>query len=324
MRVLVTGSEGSLMQEVIPHLLDHGHDVVGVDSFFRHGTIDRDRNYELIEGDLVDPAVVARTVRGVDGIIQAAARIFGVSGFHQFPADILSHDITLHQNVLWAAKDLGIEKVAYISSSMVFERVEHHPSKEEDVFEAQIPATDYGLSKLTGERLSLAFQQQYGLNYVIWRPFNIITPHEKAETEQGISHVFADFIRLIISEGRNPIPVLGDGSQVRCFTWIDDVASTIAKWSFDSATDNEIFNLGNPEPTSMKQLADIIYEEGQELGLIPRSDRPLEIEPQAIFGDDVKIRVPDVTKAESRLGFKPTKNTRESVRACLASLLSHE
>ena len=116
---------------------------------------------------------------------------------------------------------------------MVFERVTEHPSSEEQVFEAPIPATDYGLSKLTGERLSMAFSQQYGMKYVVWRPFNIITPHERAESEQGISHVFADFIKLIVDEQRNPVPVLGDGEQVRCFTWIDDVAQAIAKFSFD-------------------------------------------------------------------------------------------
>jgi UDP-glucose 4-epimerase len=317
MRLLVTGSEGSLMQAVIPHLQAQGHEVVGVDNFFRYGVIDRDRSYELRVGDLIDPGFAEECVQGVDGVVQAAARIFGVGGFHKYPADILSHDITLHQNVLWAAQRAGLRKVAYISSSMVFERVTEHPSSEDQVFEAPIPATDYGLSKLTGERLSMAFSQQYGLKYVVWRPFNIITPHERAESEQGISHVFADFIKLIVDEQRNPVPVLGDGEQVRCFTWIEDVAQAIAKFSFDEVTDDEAFNLGNPEPTSMRELGQMIYEEAQEAGLLPRTDAPLGFDPQPIYHDDVKIRVPDITKAQRILGFAPTKNARESVRACL-------
>ncbi len=317
MRILVTGSEGSLMQAVIPHLLAQGHEVVGVDNFFRYGMIERDRNYDLRTGDLADPAFADSCVQGTDAVIQAAARIFGVGGFHQFPADILSHDVTLHQNVLWAAQRAGLPKVAYISSSMVFERVETHPSSEDQVFEAPIPATDYGLSKLTGERLSMAFSQQYGLKYVVWRPFNIITPYERAEREQGVSHVFADFIRLIVDEKRNPIPVLGDGEQVRCFTWIDDVASTIARWSFDPVTDDEAFNLGNPEPTTMRELGQIIYEEAQAAGLLPASDAPLGFAPTPIYDDDVKIRIPDITKAANRLGFAPTKQVRDSVRECL-------
>jgi UDP-glucose 4-epimerase len=317
MRILVTGSEGSLMQAVIPHLLEQGHEVIGVDNFFRYGVIERDRAYELRTGDLTDPAFATSCVAGRDAVIQAAARIFGVGGFHQYPADILSHDVTLHQNVLWAAQRAGIPKVAYISSSIVFERVESHPSSEEQVFEAPIPATDYGLSKLTGERLSMAFARQYGLKYVVWRPFNIITPYERAEREQGFSHVFADFIRMIVDERRNPITVLGDGEQVRCFTWIDDIAAAIAKWSFDPATDDEAFNLGNPEPTTMRELAQIIYEEAQAAGLLSVTDVPLAFTPTPIYSDDVKIRIPDIAKASARLGFAPTKRVRDSVRECL-------
>lgn len=324
MRVLVTGSEGSLMQAVIPHLQEQGHEIVAVDNFFRYGKIDRNRSYELREGDLTDRGFVRECVQGVDGVVQAAARIFGVGGFHQFPADILGHDITLHQNVLWEALSARVEKVAYISSSMVYERVETHPSTEEQVFEAPIPATDYGLSKLVGERLSRAFAQQYGLKFVIWRPFNIITPHERAESEQGISHVFADFIRLIVEERRNPIPVLGDGEQVRCFTWIDDVASAIGRWSFSEATDNQTFNLGNPEPISMRDLARLIYTQAQEFGLIPSSSEPIGFLPQPIYNDDVRMRVPDVAKAMQHLGFAPTKSASESVRECLAAIATRQ
>lgn len=310
------------MQAVIPHLLASGHEVLGVDNFSRYGTIERERKYELVVGDLVDRGLTKELVSRADGVIQAAARIYGVEGFHKYPADILSHDVTLHQNVLWSAQEAGLRKVAYISSSMVFERVENTPSKEEDVFEAQIPATDYGLSKLVGERLSLAFAQQYGLRYVIWRPFNIITPHERSiDGEQGISHVFADFIRMIVHEKRNPLPVLGDGSQIRCFTWIDDIAAMIAKFSFDPVTDDEIFNLGNPEPITMSELAQIIYEEAQNLKLLPQRDEPLALAAQAIYDDDVRIRVPDVSKAEARLGFTPSKSVRESVRICLRAAL---
>ena len=128
-KILVTGSEGSLMQYVIPVLLKKGYEVIGVDNFARYGEIERKRNYK-------------------------------------------------------------------------------HPSKEEDAFESTIPSTDYGMSKLVGEKLCRAFARQYGINYVIWRPFNIITPHEVAEKEQGLSHVFADFIKNLIVEKKNPLPIM--------------------------------------------------------------------------------------------------------------------
>lgn len=320
MKILVTGSEGSLMQAVIPHLLAAGHTVRGVDNFFRYGKIERARAYELVTGDLTDPAFAREVCKGCEGLIQAAARIFGVGGFHKYPADILAHDLTLHQNVLWGALDAGVRKAAYISSSMVYEKCDRHPSSEEDVFTARIPSTDYGLSKLTGERMSMAFGAQYKLPFVVWRPFNVITPHERAEPEQGISHVFADFIRLIVKERQNPVPILGDGEQVRCFTWIDDVASTIARFTFDSRTDGEAYNLGNPEPVTMKALAVAIYEEAQAQGLLPKSDAPLTFTHQPIYHDDVRIRIPDVRKAAAALGFAPSRTMRDSVRACLQNI----
>jgi nucleoside-diphosphate-sugar epimerase len=323
MKILVTGSEGSLMQAVIPRLLRQGHEVRGVDNFVRHGPISRVRSYEFVEGDLTDREFSAVMVEGMDGIIQAAARIYGVGGFHKYPADILAHDITLHQNILWAAKNNNIRRVAYISSSMVLERCTHHPSSEADAFEALIPWTDYGLSKLVGERLCMAFQRQFGIEYTIWRPFNIITPYEQAESEQGISHVFADFIANIVVRRLNPLPIIGDGGQVRCFTWIDEVASGIAQHSFGPAAKNEVFHLGNPEPFSMKDLAKIIYEEAVALGLMSEYAHGLTFKTAAAFEDDVRVRIPDVDKAKTALGWTATVKLRDAVRRCLAVTITN-
>lgn len=317
MKILVTGSEGSLMQAVIPYLISQGHEVRGVDNFVRYGPITRSRGYEFVEGDLVDREFCGRILQGVDGVIQAAARIYGVGGFHKYPADILAHDITLHQNILWAAKQNDISRVAYISSSMVLERCVRHPSTEEDAFEALIPSTDYGLSKLVGERLSMAFARQYGIEYTIWRPFNIITPYKAAESEQGISHVFADFIANIVDRRLNPLPIIGDGEQVRCFTWIEDVARGIALNSFAPAARNAIFHLGNPEPVSMRELAEIIYREAVQQGLMRAYAQGLTFKTTAAFEDDVRVRIPDVEKARVQLNWAPTVQLEEAVRRCL-------
>ena len=305
------------MQAVIPQLLSQGHEVRGVDNFVRYGRLDRDRRYEFREGDLIDRDFAASVMQGVDGIIQAAARIYGVGGFHKYPAQILSHDVALHQNVLWEALNQGVRRVVYISSSMVFERCEKHPSAEEDVFQSMVPLTDYGLSKLVGERLSLAFHKQYGLEFVIWRPFNIITPYETAEDEQGISHVFADFISNIVMKKLNPLPIFGDGEQVRCFTWIDDVASAIASYSFSQEACNNTFNLGNPEPLTMKQLAQLIYEEAVRMGLLAEHNGGLTFRTSGAFEDDVRVRIPDVSKADELLHWRAKVPVQEALRRCL-------
>lgn len=316
MKVLVTGSEGSLMQWVIPKLIEDGHEVTGVDNFFRYGRSEKERDYEFIEGDLTDEGLVRSVVKDKDIVIQAAARIFGVKGFHKYPADILNRDVVLHQHVMWHAKEEMVQKVVYISSSMVYERCETVPSYEEDVDEQRIPYTDYGLSKLVGERLCRAFKQQYGVDYTIWRPFNIITPLEEAEEEQGIAHVFADFIQRLIIEKTNPLPIFGDGEQVRCFTWIDDVASAIVDYLEDPRTSGESFNLGNPHPITMKELARKIFDLGWERGFDIPGER-LEFDHMPIYGDDVRIRIPAVEKARSVLGWKAAVSLDEALEICL-------
>jgi nucleoside-diphosphate-sugar epimerase len=316
MRVLVTGSEGSLMQWVIPKLIENGHEVTGVDNFFRYGRIERERDYELIEGDLSDERLVKDVLRDKDIVIQAAARIFGVKGFHKYPADILNRDVVLHQHIMWHAKEQQVGKVIYISSSMVYERCESVPSYEDEVDEQRVPYTDYGLSKLVGERLCRAFEQQYGVDYTIWRPFNIITPFEEAEEEQGIAHVFADFLQRLLVERQNPMPIFGDGEQVRCFTWIDDVASAIATHLDDPRTSGEAFNLGNPRPVTMKELARKIFDLGQENGFDLPGEK-LEFDHLPIYGDDVRIRIPSIEKAKTVLGWEPTVMLDEALEMCI-------
>ena len=319
MKILVTGSEGSLMQAVIPLLIEKGHIVKGVDNFARYGEIERKRDYEFVRGDLTDVGFVESVVKDVDAVIQAAALIYGVGGFHKYPADILSKDIALHQNILHSMVHNGVGKMVYISSSMVYERCHTHPSREEDVEESLIPSTDYGLSKLVGERLTKAFHRQYGINYTIWRPFNIITPHEKGEKELGTSHVFADYIKNIILEKQTDLPIIGDGEQVRCFTWIGDVARGIAEFSFDARSENETFNLGNPEPITMKELANLIYGSAATHGLIS-ANGGLSFQTKMSFDDDVRTRIPDVTKAKELLGWEPTLKAAESVDRCVSEM----
>ena len=203
-----------------------------------------------------------------------------------------------------------VKKIAYISSSMVYERCQKHPSKEEDAMESLIPMTDYGLSKLVGERLCMSFQKQYGIDYVIWRPFNILTPLEAAEKEQGMSHVFADFIKNLAIEKKNPLPIIGTGEQIRCFTWIEDVAKPIAESSFESTTNNQVYNIGNPEPITMKQLAMLIH----------KGEEKLSFETTKEFKHDVITRIPDITKIQKELGFTPSIKVKEAIEICLKNL----
>jgi UDP-glucose 4-epimerase len=323
MKVLVTGSEGSLMQAVIPRLIEKGYEVVGVDNLVRYGERlgHAKVDYEFVKGDLVDSNFTSDLVARVkpDYIIQAAARIYGILGFNLHCADILGENTSLHTNILKASVEHNVKRVIYISSSMVYESCQNsadNPLTEDAPEKNPMPITSYGQSKYVGEKLSEAYLQQYGLEYTIWRPFNIITPYERSDYEEiGFSHVFSDYIKNIVAEKKNPLPIIGDGTQVRCFTWIDDVAQAIVDWSFDEKTKNEIFNLSNPEPISMADLARLIHRKSVEKGLLEPGE--LTFETVKNIPNDVMVRIPSNDKAKKILGFETDHKVEQSIVRCL-------
>lgn len=322
MKILVAGSEGSLMQWTIKNLVKEGHEVIGIDNQSRYdpeiyGKMKIATDYDYTQADLTDYDVFKK-FHDIDAIIQGAAMIYGVKGFHKHPADILSNDLQLHNNICKFAREQQVKRLVYISSSMVYERGEP-PHKESQVFELKIPSTDYGLSKVVGERMTMAFHRQYGIDYTVWRPFNIITPYEIAENEEGMSHVFADFIRKIIIENKNPMPIFGDGNQIRCFTWIDDIAKAIAQKSFNDITKNKSYNLANVEPIKMKDLAIKIFEIGKKKEII--SDDELKFKQIPIYDDDVKSRIPTTERAEKDIGWEPTVKLDEALERCITNAL---
>ena len=119
--------------------------------------------------------------------------------------------------------------------------------------------------------------------------------------------MFADFIKNIAIENKNPLPIIGDGEQIRCFTWIGDVSRVIADFSFDDRAKNQVYNIGNPEPITMKQLAKYIHQGEEDLDFTTVKE----------YNDDVLVRIPDITKIINDLGFKPTKKVQDSIETCM-------
>jgi nucleoside-diphosphate-sugar epimerase len=149
---------------------------------------------------------------------------------------------------------------------------------------------------------------------LIWRPFNIITPLEKAGKEQGFSHVFADFIQAIVIDKVDCLNIIGNGEQIRCFTWIGEVASAIANLSFGK--EQGAFNLCRKEPTTMNILAKMIHEKAQFLDLIDRY-HALQCEHLPAPEDDVRIRIADTTRTEEVFGWTAKVSTEQSITKCL-------
>lgn len=315
MKILITGSEGSLMQSVIPKLVAQGHEIVGVDNLARHGIRSSMANdtYKLIIQDLTDRVAVERLCANFDAVFLAAATIYGVGGFNHYCGDIISNDTAIQGNILQACVKHHIKHVVYISSSMVYETCVQNltfPLHEDLVDGCVVPKTEYGLSKLIGERMCKAFHIQYGINFTIWRPFNIITPNEKAMKEQGFSHVFADFIHNIAAKKLQVLPIIGDGNQIRCFTWINDVSHIIATYSFDPRALNQVFNVCNVEPVSIKHLAFRIHQ-------LCGNNKTLEFRTVKHFAHDVIVRVPSVQKLRQMIGDYQFQSLDQSLEICL-------
>ena len=159
-----------------------------------------------------------------------------------------------------------------------------------------------------------SFKKQYGLDYLIWRPFNIITEKEIASFGVGYSHVFAEFIANLIGEKDDVLSVLGNGQQVRCFTWIDDVARLIAEESF-GVTKHRCYNIGTVRNTSMIQLAEMIHDIGVKLGI--RENKPLKFSHMEPFPNDVLWRMPNVDRITNEFGFKPSIALEKALEECV-------
>jgi len=294
--IVVTGGCGFIGSEVVRQLRAKGHAVRVVDNMSKASSRVPD-GVEFVRGDLTHAGVAREAFRGARACINLAARIGGIGYFHKLPAEILSENNLIYSHTFEAAVAERLERMLFVSSSMVFESATRFPSKEEDLRVIPPPFTAYGFSKLIGEWYCRAFHDQHGLKYSILRPFNAIGPEEEAGDEVGDAHVIPDLVKKIRG-GQYPIELLGDGSQTRCFTHVRDIARGIVMALDHPAAENEDFNLGNAEEITMLELAKRIYAAWG-------GERPFQATFVSGFPSDVKRRVPDGSKAKRLLGWEP-------------------
>ena len=196
--ILITGSEGNIGTYLVQSIRLKYPEARIIRVGLKEGGEEFLPEDNLYLGDLRDNKFVDKIFaeNKIDYVIHAAARLYGVAGFNSDVYGILSNDIKCLLNVLDHAKD--VKKFVYTSSSMVYESSEKVPFTEELTEEIMPPKSSYGLTKFFGEKAVKFFNQQHGLNYTIWRPFNVVSPLESHERESG--HVFVDFYRKIFVE----------------------------------------------------------------------------------------------------------------------------
>ncbi|MFN8026212.1 MAG: NAD(P)-dependent oxidoreductase [Acidimicrobiia bacterium] len=315
-KVLVSGSSGFIGGYIVEDLLGRGYTVVGIDNFSKYGKVEKsyddNPNYTLVEGDCQDVDLMTKLLMDCDHFIAGAALIGGISYFHTFAYDLLATNERIMASSCDAAikahQEGRLQKVTYMSSSMVFESADNWPSYEGQERVVPPPISSYGFQKLAVEYYARAAHSQYGLPYTIVRPFNCVgTGEMRAKTEVEIesgnvklamSHVVPDIVQKV-AKGQDPLHILGEGNQVRHYTYGADLARGIVDAMSHPAALNEDFNLSTAESTTVLELAENIWKRFN-------GDKPFAYVSDDPFDYDVQKRVPSVEKAKNLLGFEAT------------------
>jgi UDP-glucose 4-epimerase len=228
----------------VPELLEAGHEVVGIDNFSKYGRLtksyDRHPNYRFVEGDAKEVTLLRDLAADCDQVVAAAAMIGGISYFHEFAYDLLAEN----ERILAATFDAAIsarrkghlERIVVISSSMVYESTTVFPTPERVELTSPPPRSTYGFQKLASEYFAKGASEQFALPYTIVRPFNCVGIGERRAVRDSdvmsgnmklaLSHVVPDLALKAIKR-QDPLHILGDGGQVRHYTYGGDLAHGI-------------------------------------------------------------------------------------------------
>jgi UDP-glucose 4-epimerase len=316
-KVLVSGSAGFIGGYVVEELLRRGYAVVGVDNYSKYGRVaksyDSHPDYQFVEGDCRDVALMRSLLADCAHFIAGAAMIGGISYFHTYAYDLLA----TNERITAASCDAAIEahkggqgrlaKVTYMSSSMVYESTSEWPSHEGQEREVPPPLSSYGFQKLAVEYFARAAWDQYQLPYTIVRPFNCVGIGESralgdeqilsGNVQLAMSHVVPDLVQKVL-KGQEPLHILGSGEQVRHYTYGGDLARGVVDAMEHPDARNEDFNLSTAESTTVLDLARLIWRKVKGPGV------PLRVVHDEPFENDVQRRVPDTDKAKRVLGFE--------------------
>lgn len=240
------------------------------------------------KGDIRDLDAVRRAMDGYKAVSHQAAL---VSVARSVDDPIMSNAVNVGGtlNVLTAARDSGVERVVYASSSSVYGETETLPKTE--TMQAN-PASPYAVSKLAGENYCRTFATVYGLRTVSLRYFNVYGPRQR---EGPYSGVIPAFVGNVLA-GRPPV-INGDGSQTRDFTYVQDAVEANVICIEKNVKAGEVFNVGSASRTSILELAGIVARLGGRPGLKP------EFRPER--KGDVRHSYADISKISASVGYNP-------------------
>lgn len=303
--LFITGGAGFIGTALTARLADHCK--IHVFDIFRRNALeaaglDKHDNVQVTKGDVRDFDALRTAMEGADYVIHMAS-IAGVDTVLNNP--VLTMEVSLEgtMNVLRAAREANekkpIERVVDFSTSEVFGSYAFRV-READVTSLGAVGEarwTYAVSKLATEHLAHNYYKQYGLKTAAIRPFNIYGPGQVGE---GAIHAFV--VRALSGE---PIHVHNEGDQIRSWCYIDDIVDAIVQTLVRDEAIGETFNVGNPRSTvTIYQLARLVVQ-------LAKSDSEITHVPWDFA--DVELRIPDVKKAESLLGFRAQTDLEDGI-----------
>lgn len=306
--VLVTGCAGFLGSHLCESLLARGHDVTGVDCFTDYypralkeanlAGLRRAPGFNLVEADIA-LAPLTPLLAGVDVVFHLAAQAGVRNSFGGGFGAYLHHNVRGTQRLLEAAAVEELAAFVYASSSSVYGDQEVYPAREDAPLR---PVSPYGATKVITEQLAGAFWRSQGVPVVGMRYFTVYGPRQRPDM------AFSRFLSRAMS-GR-PLQVLGDGTQVREFTFVDDVVrATVA--AAKRGERGSVYNIGGGQPVSVLEAISLLEE---------LLDRPLEVERVDANPGDPRRTEADVTRAARDLGYEPKTPLEDGLAAHLEAL----
>jgi UDP-glucose 4-epimerase len=292
MRVLVTGGAGFVGSNLVDRLLVEGHEVRVLDSFVtgrRENLVKSLAQIDLIEGDVRSSEIVHAATRGCQAVLHQAA-LPSVPRSIQDPLSSHTTNVVGTLNVLLAARDEGVKRVVFASSSSVYGANGALP-KTEDL--APLPISPYAVSKLSAEGYCRAFAEVYGLETVALRYFNVFGPRQDPMSQYAA--VIPAFVTATL-EGGSP-RVFGDGDQTRDFTYVDNVVeANLLALAADGVT-GRTFNVASGKAISLNDVLDALRT-ATGAGFEAKYEPPRT--------GDVRHSWADVSRAKAELGYSPS------------------
>jgi UDP-glucose 4-epimerase len=301
-KCLVTGGAGFIGSHLTEALLAAGHEVTILDNFSTGASgnlvaFEGHARLRKLVGSITDPVLLAEAVRGQEIIFHLAAAV-GVKLVADDPVRTIETNIYPTESLLRLAIN-NKQRFFLASTSEVYGKnpKERWTEDEDLVFGATSkPRWAYGCSKAIDEFLALAYHRSYGLPVVIGRFFNVVGPRQVGHYGMVIPR-FVD--RALAGE---PITVYDDGSQVRCFAHVREVVKAVIELTLSPKAEGQAFNIGSDQPISIRELAELV---GRRAG----SSVPARFVPYSdAYGpdfEDIQRRVPDLSRLERTLGWKP-------------------